>query len=221
MLIFRSPIIPSIGPSFCFIEGRSNGNLICIQQVLLSRLLEHVIREYGISFKANVLRNFVHSQFFFHPDLRFACSSSQQTQSVSNLFLLLLETNLTQFTTFYNERSRRRQRDTFFLRTHICFLPPPASHFTSKAGLALRFKPRAKMCSNMSTKRRRKLIKGRMRLSTYLENGVSVCREHHNVCSLQRKIAQENEKNPPSVLKSYLRFDFLFSFEFLVISILL
>ena len=77
------------------------------------------------------------------------------------------------------------------------------------------------MCSNMSTKRRRKLIKGRMRLSTYLENGVSVCREHHNVCSLQRKIAQENEKNPPSVLKSYLRFDFLSSFEFLVISILL
>ena len=68
-----------------------------------------------------------------------------------NLFLLLLETNLTQFTTFYNKRSRR-QRDTFFLRTHICFLPPPASHFTSKAGLALRFKPRAKMCSNMSTR---------------------------------------------------------------------
>ena len=126
-----------------------------------------------------------------------------------------------QFDTIYNLLQRTKSttiaRHFFFLRTHICFLPPPASHFTSKAGLALRFKPRAKMCSNMSTKRRRKLIKGRMRLSTYLENGVSVCREHHNVCSLQRKIAQENEKNPPSVLKSYLRFDFLFSFEFLVI----
>ena len=60
-----------------------------------------------------------------------------------------------------------------------------------------------------------------MRLSTYLENGVSVCREHHNVCSFQRKIAQENEKKPSSVLKSYLRFDLLFSFKFLVISFLL
>ena len=129
-----------------------------------------------------------------------------------------------QFDTIYNLLQRTKSTTIarhFFLRTHICFLPPPASHFTSKAGLALRFKPRAKMCSNMSTKRRRKLIKGRMRLSTYLENGVSVCREHHNVCSLQRKIAQENEKNPPSVLKSYLRFDFRSSFEFLVISILL
>ena len=59
-----------------------------------------------------------------------------------------------QFDTIYNllQQTKSTIARHFFLRTHICFLPPPASHFTSKAGLALRFKPRAKMCSNMSTR---------------------------------------------------------------------
>ena len=140
MLIFRSPIIPSIGPSFCFIEGRSNGNLICIQQVLLSRLLEHVIRDYGISFKANVLRNFVHSQFFFSSRLK-VCLFFFSTNTICVQLISTIIRN--QFDTIYNLLQRTKSTTIarhFFFRTHICFLPPPASHFTSKAGLALRFK---------------------------------------------------------------------------------
>ena len=127
---------------------------------------------------------------FFSSRLNVCLFSANTQCNLSNLFLLF-ESNLTQFTTAKSTRH-------FFLE-HIWYL------FFHFAHLGIYFKG---ACFSFKQRQQRKLLKG---MRYYQLTCFFLCDAGNTMFVLQRKIAQENEKNPSwSASKSYLRFDLVF-----------